>query len=293
MKSSRVLARWREKQPAVCMILHLSDPALPEMISNLSFVDCIWFDFEHGGLSIETGSQLFRVARLGGCDILARPAKGEFMRMGRLLEAGANGIMYPRCESANEAREMVRWAKFDPQGERGYAGDNADAGYYTSDMVDYIEAANRETFLCPMIESPAALKEARAIAEVPGVDMLFFGPADYSVLSGLRQPFDHPKIMAACEQACAAALAAGKQFGSLALSVEQGRRLLDMGATFVVCLSDMNVFWHSFENVRRQLDILGILRSRDDQARSADSSSGNARAKPRAASQTVPPRPVP
>ena len=242
----------------MCGILHLADPALAEMVAMLPFIDCLWLDFEHGPLSMETGGDMMRVARLAGCDVLARPAKGEFMHMGRMLEQGADGIMYPRCESPEEACELVRWAKFAPLGERGFAGDNADAGYGTSDVAAYVEAANRETFLCPMIESPMALRRARAIAEVEGVDMLFFGPGDFSVLSGIRGPLDHPAVMDACEEACAAALAAGKRFGSLALTVEQGRRLLDMGASFLVCYSDMRALTLSFQELHTQLAALEI-----------------------------------
>ena len=70
--------------------------------------DGIWLDLEHHAHSVETANQLMRAARVGGADIVARPAKGEFMRMGRLLEAGAQAIMYPRCDDPEEAAEVVR-----------------------------------------------------------------------------------------------------------------------------------------------------------------------------------------
>src|SRR5262245_18527620 len=101
-----------------------------------------------------------RAARAGASDILARPAKGEFMRMGRLLEAGAQGIMYPRCESAEEAAELVRWAKFAPQGERGVDGPNGDNPYCSMPMSAYLRAANDQTLLIAQIESPTALDQA-------------------------------------------------------------------------------------------------------------------------------------
>ena len=81
--------------------------------------DGIWMDMEHHGYSVETATTLMRAARVGTADIMARPAKGEFMRMGRMLEAGAQGIMYPRCDDAAEARQVVTWSKFAPLGRRG------------------------------------------------------------------------------------------------------------------------------------------------------------------------------
>jgi hypothetical protein len=94
---------------------------------------------------------------VGSADILARPAKGEFMRLGRLLEAGAQGIMYPRCADAAEAREVVRWSKFAPQGQRGFDSGNADVPYCMMPMDEYVRSANEQTFLVVQIEDPAAL----------------------------------------------------------------------------------------------------------------------------------------
>ena len=260
MKKSLVKERWAEGKAATCAILHLADGAYAEFTAAQPCFDCIWYDLEHGPISLERAADLFRAVRLQGKDVMARPGKGEFMRMGRMLEQGASGIMYPRCENADEAREFVRWAKFAPLGERGFAGDNAEAGYGTADVDAYVTAANAETFLAPMIESPTALANARAIAETEGVDMLFFGPGDYSVLSGIRGPLDTPEILAATEKACAAARAAGKHFGSLAITDEQMRRLTDMGADFLMCYSDMAAIADSFALTAQRLRQVNVKR---------------------------------
>ena len=84
--------------------------------------------------------------------------------MGRILEAGAQGIMYPRCESAEEAAEVVRWAKFAPLGERGVDGANPDNPYCAMPMPPYLKAANENTLLITQLESPKALDAADAIA---------------------------------------------------------------------------------------------------------------------------------
>jgi 4-hydroxy-2-oxoheptanedioate aldolase len=143
-----------------------------ELTSLMGF-DGIWMDLEHHGYSVETAGALMRAARVGGADILARPAKGEFMRMARLLEMGAQGIMYPRCDDAAEAREVVRWSKFAPLGRRGVDGGNPDMPYCTMPLPEYIERANAETFLVIQIEDPAALEHVEEIAAVPGIDVLF------------------------------------------------------------------------------------------------------------------------
>lgn len=258
MKKSLVKARWCEGKVATCAILHLADGAYAEFAAAQDAFDCIWYDLEHGPISVERASDLFRAVRLQGKDVMARPGKGEFMRMGRMLEQGANGIMYPRCENAAEAREFVRWAKFAPLGERGFAGDNAEAGYGTKDVNAYVTAANEETFLASMIESPTALAHAQEIVETEGVDMLFFGPGDYSVLSGIRGPLDSPEILKAIEKACGIARKAGKHFGTLAISDAQMTVLKNMGADFFMVYSDMAAIADSFRITADRLKSNGI-----------------------------------
>jgi 4-hydroxy-2-oxoheptanedioate aldolase len=256
-RRSRVRARWDAGLPALCTVAQLADPSVPELISGLGY-DCIWIDLEHSPMSSETAVHLMRAARQGDTDILARPAKGEFMRMGRLLEAGANGILYPRCESAEEAREVVRWAKFAPLGERGYAGGNPDAGYGTPDIAAYVEAANRDTFICVQIESPSALRHASSIAAIEGVDVLFFGPGDFSVLSGHPGNASHPSVLAACEEVCAAALSAGKRFGTVTADKDDVRRLLAMGATLLHHGCDMRILRDAYIDMRVYLAEMGF-----------------------------------
>jgi len=130
-------------------------------------------------------NNMIRAARIGDMDVMARPAKGEFMRMARLVEAGASLIMYPRCESADEARELVRCGKFPPLGERGFFSASADNPYSTMPAKDYVREANEQTILIAQIESPNAVRHAAGIAAVDGIDMLFFGPGDFSVVAGV------------------------------------------------------------------------------------------------------------
>jgi len=227
------------------------------MVSLMGF-DCIWIDMEHHPTSLETAGQMMRAARVGAADVMARPGKGEFMRMARMLEAGATGIMYPRCDDAAEAAEVVRWAKFAPLGERGFDGSNPDNPYGSMPMARYVQEANEQTFLAIQIESPAAVQQARAIAEVEGVDMLFFGPGDFSVLSGVPGQFEHEKVVRAVEEVCKAALAAGKRFGTLCLSPEMDRRALEMGATFLAHASDMTLLRRAYEDLQQRFGPLGF-----------------------------------
>jgi 4-hydroxy-2-oxoheptanedioate aldolase len=170
-----------------------------------------------------------RAVRVGTADIVARPAKGEFMRMGRLLEAGAQAIMYPRCDSAEEAAEVVRWAKFAPLGQRGFDGANPDADYGGTRVTDYLAHANRETLIIMQVENHRAVDQAEAIAAVPGVDALWLGHFDLTNFLGIPAQFDHPKYVDAIDKLTAAARKHGKVLACMTADDNWSRQYWDKG----------------------------------------------------------------
>lgn len=257
MRDSVIKAKLARNQPVLLTQLHLTDPSIFELASLMGF-DGLWMDLEHHSYSEATAAGLMRAARVGRSDILARPAKGEFMRMCRLLEAGAQGIMYPRCDDAVEAAEVVKWAKFAPLGKRGIDGGNPDMPYCTLPIPDYIRRANEQTFIIIQLEEQCAVDRAEAIAEVEGVDIIFLGPADFSVLSGIPAQFDHPLVLKAMEKVAAAARKAGKHWGAPGFSPEHTRRMLDMGAMLITHMADIVLVKQGFERIQQQFAPLGF-----------------------------------
>jgi 4-hydroxy-2-oxoheptanedioate aldolase len=257
MRFSRIKAKLSRGEPALIVTCHFTDSSVYEMVSMMGF-DGIWMDLEHHATSTETAAALMRAARVGTADIVVRPAKGEYMRMGRLLEAGAQAIMYPRCETADEAAEVVRWAKFAPQGQRGIDGANPDAPYCFMPLGDYIKLANEHTLLVVQVESPGALENADAIARVPGVDVLMLGPADLSVLAGVPFDYKHPLIEGAYRRVAAAAASAGKWWGTTSPSPEHTQMLLGLGAKFICHGADIFMVKQGFERIQALYAPLGF-----------------------------------
>jgi 4-hydroxy-2-oxoheptanedioate aldolase len=201
---------------------------------------------------------MMRAARVGDMDVMARPAKHEFMRMAWLLEAGAGLIMYPRCESAAEARELVRCDKFPPLGERGFFSASPDNPYSTAPVKQYLRAANEQTILIAQIESPGAVRQARAMAEVDGIDLLFFGPGDFSMMCGVAGEFESPIVQDALKETCREALAAGKRFGTTVSGPEYARRMLDLGATLLCYGGDLHFVRQALIETRARFGPLGF-----------------------------------
>ena len=257
MRPSVIKAKLARNEPALLTQLHFTDPSVYELTSLMGF-DGIWMDLEHHSYSIETAAHMMRGARVGRSDILARAGKGEFMRIGRLLEAGAQGIMYPRCDDAKEAAEVVRWAKFAPMGKRGFDGGNPDMPYCMMPMDEYVRLANEQTFILIQLEEAHAVNNAEAIAEVEGVDVLFFGPGDFSVLSGIPGQFDNPLLWKNVEKIAKAAQKAGKHWGTPAMSLDHARRLLDLGARLLTHSADIVLVKQGLERMQEDFGKLGF-----------------------------------
>jgi 4-hydroxy-2-oxoheptanedioate aldolase len=257
MRPSRIKAKLRRNEPVLLPMLHINDPAVYELTSLMGF-DGIWLDLEHHGLSVETAAKLMRAARVGGADILVRPAKSEFLRMGRILEAGAQGIMYPRCDDADEAREVVTWAKFAPLGKRGIDTSNPDAPYSCMPLTDYIRMANEETFIAIQVEDEGGVANAHKIAAVEGIDVLFLGTGDFSILSGVPGQYEHPKVQNAIRTVADAARSASKHWGLPVYTLDEARRALDMGARFLWHGIDLMLVKAGLAEIQRQFRLLGF-----------------------------------
>jgi 4-hydroxy-2-oxoheptanedioate aldolase len=257
MRTSKIKAKLKRNEPVLVTTLHFSDPSAYELAGLMGF-DGLWMDLEHHGYSVETATGLMRAARVGSTDIMARPAKGEFMRMGRLFEAGATGIMYPRCENAAEAREVVKWSKFAPLGRRGFDGGNPDMPYCTMPMADYIREANEQTFVVVQIEDQESLAHVDEIAAVEGIDAIFLGPADFTVISGIPGQFEHPLVNDAMRRINEATKKHGKHWGMPSGSVERTKQLLDLGAKFIAHGADIIFVKQGLEAIQRNFGALGF-----------------------------------
>ncbi len=256
MKSSRVKATWKRGEIALGTLVKSIDPVHTEALSQMDF-DFLWYDLEHSDKSVETFANLARASRIGDVDVLARPGRWEYMRMGRLLEAGALGILYPRCESADEAREVVKWSKFHPQGERGFDGGSADNNYGHYPADNYTRSANENTWITIQIESPAAIDQVSEIASVDGVDAVFFGSGDFSALSGRPGDVQGPQTFAAAQTIAEQTIAAGKVFGTPVFDRDHAERIKDMGAQLLTLGADIVLYKQAHSDL---LDAYGDFR---------------------------------
>ena len=231
MRPSRVLARLRAGKLARSFKLNLADPRAAEIAAMAGF-DCLWASMEHVPNDLETVQNQILAAKAYGVDTLVRVPRGSYSDYIRPLEMDAAGIMVPHVMGLEDAKKVVEMTRFHPVGRRAADGGNADAAYCQVPFADYLEQANRERFVILQIEDPEPLEELEAIADLPGYDMLLFGPGDFSHSIGAPGQMDHPKIKEARERIPKVAHKYGKFAGTVATpSTKQS--LIDMGYQFL------------------------------------------------------------
>lgn len=238
MRPSRVLTRLRAGGMATCFKMNLADARAVE-IAALAGFDCLWLDMEHVPNDLAAIEKGIWAAKSHDADVMVRVKRGSYSDYVRPLELDAAGIMVPHLMGLSDAKSVVRMTRFHPIGRRPVDGGNADGAYCGIEFVEYLRQANEQRFVVVQIEDPEPLDELDAIAALPGIDMLFFGPGDFSHGIGAPGVWDHPKLRDARERVAKAALAHGKFAGTVASPAnlaelqDMGYRFLSMGADVV------------------------------------------------------------
>ncbi len=238
MRPSRVLAKLRSGQVATAFKLNLADARAAEIAAMAGF-DCLWLDMEHVPNDLAVIEKGIWAAKAHACDVLVRVSRGSYSDYIRPLELDAAGIIVPHVMSLEDAENVVRMTRFHPLGRRPVDGGNADGGYCSIEFVEYLKQANEQRLVIVQIEDPEPLAELSAIAALPGIDMLFFGPGDFSHGIGAPGAWDDPRLVEARRQVAEAALTHGKFAGTVASPdnldelIALGYRFLSMGADVI------------------------------------------------------------
>ena len=234
MRKSRVLGKLRSGKLASCTKLNLADARAAE-IAAMSGFDCVWLGMEHVPNTLHDIENQIRAIKMCNVDALVRVPRGSYSDLILPLEMDAAGIMVPHVMSASDAREIAWRTRFHPIGRRPIDGGNADGAYCLIPPEQYTREANEQRFVIIQIEDPEPLDELDEIAQVEGIDMLFFGPGDFSHAIGAVGRAD-PRADEARRRVAQAAVRHGKFAGTvgtpqnLAELVEMGYRFVNLGA---------------------------------------------------------------
>jgi 4-hydroxy-2-oxoheptanedioate aldolase len=220
-----------KKTPLIGVCVMYPSPGVVERIGP--DWDWVWIDGQHGQIGTYTEMlSMVRACNFIGKKAFVRVAGHELGPISVALDMAADGVIVPQVECAEDARRLVRAAKFPPLGERSYgARRSIDLGGRL-----FIETANAATELICQIESPGAVERADEIASVPGVDGLFLGPDDYMLRKGFSM--DHPRGLDSLGDALEKVAGACSNHGKKGMAVGVGEgiaeRCVELGYDYIV-----------------------------------------------------------
>lgn len=210
-----------------------------EIMGTTGF-DWLVIDGEHAPNDIRSiRDQLIALAASPSHPVVRVPV-GEAWLIKQVLDAGAQTVLVPMVESADQARDLVRACTYPPTGTRGVGAMGGRATMFGS-IPDYIATADAQICLLVQVESRAGLAALDDILAVEGVDGVFIGPADLSTDMGFKGNSAAPEVRAAIADAIARIKAAGKAPGILGVTEEAIQAYADMGAQFLAVGMDVLV----------------------------------------------------
>lgn len=192
MTTTDIKHKLRTGAPTVGSWLQLPDSSVAEIMGNAGY-DWVAVDLEHGRFSQEKLPDIFRALELGGTVPFARVAQAQAKEIKQVLDAGAQGVIFPMIETREQLEHAISWALYPPLGTRGvgYARTNL----FGKNFERGIESVS-EIVLVAQIEHVRALQELDDILQVEHLDGIMIGPYDLSASMGLTARFDHPDFVA-------------------------------------------------------------------------------------------------
>ena len=240
------------------VMITFPSPQVVEMLGHLSF-DWVLIDNEHGSITVDNSEPMIVASELSGIAPIVRPVANRPEIIAPFLDRGGWGVQVPHVNNADEARAAVDSVKYFPSGHRGLFSRGRPAEYgFGGPTAEYIEAANRETLVCIMIEEVEAIENLDEMVKVDGVDVYFIGSGDLSQSMGFPGEQTHPDVQRMMERGVRVIRNAGKVAG-VSCPDALIPKYLNMGVQY----------FHSNVNTIIQISSQSYLRSMRESAQNA------------------------
>jgi len=197
----------------------IPDTSVAEIGAGAGF-DWLLIDAEHGPFDLKSVMLHLQAVEPYPVSTIVRPAEGTTALIKRLLDVGAQTLLIPMVDTAEQAKQVVAAAKYPPTAN-------------WNRTTDYLDKANDEICVIAQIETLAGLKNIEEIVNIDGVDAVFIGPSDLSAAMGHIGNPSHPEVVTAIEDAFKLILESGKQAGVLAVTKALADKYVQAGARFI------------------------------------------------------------
>lgn len=201
-------------------------------------LDFVFIDMEHTPISLENVAHLIRAARHAGIVPIVRVPQAEYVWVARVLDSGAQGIIVPRVNTPQQARDVVSWTRYPPHGIRGFACTTAQTNGQAISPREFIDRTHANTLVVIQIERREAIENLAVMLSVPGVDVACLGYMDLSVDLGIPGQIEHPTMVEAIQQIIAVAEQNHVATGIISPDMATVSRWVGAGIRFVSYATD-------------------------------------------------------
>ena len=253
IKKNTLKAALKSGQRAqIGLWLGLTDPVCAEISAGAGF-DFVVIDGEHAPNDVRSTLSLLQAVAPHPVQPVVRPVSGDVALIKQLLDIGAQTLIVPMVETAEQAKLLVAAMRYPPAGIRGVGAALARASQWNR-VPNYLHEADDQMCLVVQVETRLGLQNVDAIAAVEGVDSVFIGPSDLSAALGHLGKPGHPDVQKAIEHAIARIRAAGRAPGILATEEAQTRRYIELGCTLVAAGLDGNLLMRATQELARRFN---------------------------------------
>ncbi len=224
----------------------LASPYSAEVVARAGF-DWLLFDTEHAPNDVGSILSQLQVAAAFPVAPVVRPTWNDALQQKRYLDIGAQTLLIPYVQTAEEAADAVAGMRYPPRGLRGVGGTSRASAFGAT--RDYIQTCERELCLLVQVETRQGLDNLDAILEVDGVDGVFIGPADLSASLGHPGNPGHSEVQSAIEDAIRRIRAKDKAPGILTFDEAQARRYMEVGTLFTAVGMDLAMLARATEQL--------------------------------------------
>jgi 4-hydroxy-2-oxoheptanedioate aldolase len=249
-KNTFKVALKRGERAQIGLWLGLTDPICAEICAGAGF-DWLLIDGEHAPNDVRSVLAQLQAVAPHPVHPIVRPVSGDVQLIKQLLDIGAQTLLVPMVESAEQAKLLVAAMRYPPAGIRGVGAALARASQWNR-VTNYVHAANDQMCLLVQVETRLGLDNLDAIAAVEGVDGVFIGPSDLSAALGHLGKPTHPDVQKAIEDAIRRIRASGRAAGILATDETLARHYLSLGCTFVAVGLDGNLLMKATQDLARK-----------------------------------------
>lgn len=227
-------------------------------IAKTSGFDWLFIDCEHSALDLDNAAQIASASLGVGITPIVRVAGMEHHLSTRVLDNGAQGIVVPHVDTAEQAQRIASYTRFPPIGHRSIGGAMPQLHFDSVPVGEAMKLCNEETLVVAMIETPLAVENCEAMAAVPGIDVLLIGTNDLCAELGIPGKFDDARVVDAYTRVIAACKKHGKFPGMGGVyTPDLLKKYVGMGMRFILAGADLSFMMAAAKERSSMLRSLG------------------------------------